>query len=57
MSLSVMFFMFLFENISVSSFILDDRKWASGAIVEVAVATVEVAEVAATEKTASFGVD
>ena len=57
MSLSVMFFMFLFENISVSSFILDDRKWASGAMLEVAVAAVEVAEGAATEKTASSGVD
>ena len=37
-SLSAMLFMFPFENITVSSFIPDDRKWASGAMVEAAAA-------------------
>ena len=40
-SLSEIFFMFPFENISVSSFIPDDSKWVSGAVVEAAVATAE----------------
>ena len=47
-SLSAMFFMFVFENISVSSFSADDRKWVSGAMEEVATASAAaVAAVAA----------
>ena len=40
-SLSAIFFIFPFENSSVSSFSPDDRKWASGAILEAAAAAVE----------------
>ena len=53
-SLSAMLFMFPFENITVSSFIPDDRKWASGAIAD---AAAEVVEGVATKKTAASGVD
>ena len=49
-----MLFMFLFQNISVSSFSPDDRKWASGAMAEV---TAAVEAVAAVAKTAESGVD
>ena len=48
MSLSAMLFMFPFKNIPVSSFRPDDRKWASGAMPEVAEAVVLVAVVAKT---------
>ena len=60
-SLSAMFFIFPFENISVSSFSPDDRKWESGAMVKAAVsaaeAAAEVAAGAAAAKTAASGVD
>ena len=56
-SLSAMLFMFPLENISVSSFSPNDRKWASGAMAEAALTAVaEVAVVETEEKTAAYRV-
>ena len=48
-SLSAMFSMFPFENISVSSFIPDDRKWALGEIMDAKVEVGASTSVAAGE--------
>ena len=53
--LSAILFMLPFENSSVSNFIPDDRKWASGAMSEAKVATVAMGTAAA--KTVAYGVD
>ena len=57
MSLSPMFFVFPFKNISVSSSSPGDRKWASEAMAEAAAAATAVPEGEAVRKTAVYELD